>query len=59
LGITRFCLGADVGQQLGVSLALLGWQLKNSTDKQEKQKPSQPICPHVGRLFGFIRLASP
>ena len=48
----------SISQQLAVSLTLLGWQLKNSTDNQEKQKPSQPIRLHAASLGQFSWLPS-
>ena len=56
--IPLFSLGADISQQLAVCLALLGWQLKNSTPNQQKQKPIEPIRLHATSLGQFNRLAS-
>ena len=49
---------ADGRLHLAVCLTLLGRQLNTSADKQEKQKPSQPIRLHAVSLCRLHRLPS-
>jgi len=44
MSIALFCLGANISQQLAVSLILLGGWLTASTHQQEKEKPSNRLA---------------